>query len=476
MTRENNNSLNHLFKNNIFKLKYNTKIIPNYLFNLNYLNIETAISDINFYNKLSKLKYLNIKPLIMYSEYHCEPKLNFEDFYLFNMTNLEELYLNEYSENIRGFCFKYFNNLKVLKLRVNCKLFDKDLYQFKNTLTTLEIQQVSSINGKCFKKLNNLTSLKINGNYITMEYLNYLINLKELKFINPHYFSFQNLQKLETLQIEFTSVNIDNNCVKDKNLFNLKNLKSLQIINCDEFFGDCFVYLQKLEYLKLKCREFKEENLQYLINLNTLIIKDQSISGKFFNYLKNLKKLKFISNKEFKEEYLKDLIYLENLSIPFTSKFTGKYLNNNLTKLNASNTKINEKYLFNLTKLKKLNLSDCKGISGNCFKYLKSLQKLNLTNVPLLTERHLNNLINLTELRIVNCNIYFGEFLLKTNNLQFLSLEGIYIDFKEKEILKIKEFIKKGNKFKEAVDCVLDELEIKEGISREESITIQNYV
>ncbi|KAL9641665.1 hypothetical protein ABK040_016896 [Willaertia magna] len=453
MTRENNNSLNQLFKNNIFKLKYNTKIIPNYLFNLNYLNIETAISDINFYNKLSKLKYLNIKPLIMYSEYHCEPKLNFEDFYLFNMPYLEELYLNEYSENIRGFCFKYFNNLKVLKLGVNCKLFDKDLYQFKNTLTTLEIQQVSSINGKCFKKLNNLTSLKIDGNYITMEYLNYLINLKELTINNAKNFTL-NLQNLETLQIMLHSE------INDENLFNLKNLKSLQICQYEQFFGDCFVYFQKLEYLKVGYCKMNEENLKYLINLKTLIIdNNESVSGKYFNFLKNLKKLKFISNKEFKEENLKDLIYLENLSIPFTSKFTGKYLNNNLTKLNASNTKINEKYLFNLTKLKKLNLSDCKGISGNCFKYLKSLQKLNLTNVPLLTERHLNNLINLTELRIVNCNIYFGQFLLKMNNLQFLSLEGIYIDFKEKEILKIKEFIKKGNKYKEAVECVSNELD-----------------
>ncbi|KAL9641648.1 hypothetical protein ABK040_016879, partial [Willaertia magna] len=326
MTAENNTSLNQLFKNNILNLKNNT-VIPNYLFNLNYLNIQTSLGDINFYQKLTKLKYLKIN----------SESLILTNNYFKNMTNLEELYFINNSKHITGQCLQKFKNLKTLELGFNYKIVDSDLMELNN-LTKLDIQFIYDINGSCFKNLINLTSLKANASYIKMEYLNYLINLKELVINNAEKFTLN----LATLQIMPRSEIID------ENLYNLKNLKSLQINSCDSFLGNCFIYLQKLEYLKVSYCKINEENLQYLTNLKTLITENtyQSISGKYFNYLKKLKKLKFYPNSKIKDEYIKDLINLQSLSIPFNSKFTGKYLNNNLTKLNASNTKINEKYLF----------------------------------------------------------------------------------------------------------------------------------
>ncbi|KAL9651783.1 hypothetical protein ABK040_014428 [Willaertia magna] len=235
------------------------------------------------------------------------------------------------------------------------------------------------------------------------------------------------------------------------------------------------VLLQNLEYLKLSYNyRIKDKNLQFLTNLKTLKIAGPNISGKYFNNLKNLKNLKYRSyyNNKFKEEYLNDLIYLEKLTIKDTDKFTGQYLNKftNLTKLNASNTKINEKYLSEITKLKKLNLSKCCNISGNCFKYLTLLQKLDLTGVSLMTERHLNNLINLTELKIENCNIYFGEFLLQMNDLNVLLTSRSLIDLQEKQISEIKLLIAKGSKFNEAVMIVLNNMIKEEGLLREDVI------
>ncbi|KAL9647616.1 hypothetical protein ABK040_006972 [Willaertia magna] len=423
-----NFNLIYTLKNSNFTTPYDVKTNYKFIFiaskNLNRL------LNVDILKQLNKLKYLKLETTTA----------QITDSSLQNLINLEELYCN------------------------NSSIHDDRLINLKN-LTTLNIMNNPSINGSCFNYLNNLTFLTMTGTYININYLKYLQNLKNLTLFNAEKsFTFQYFKSLENLYLFSCNT-------KDEDLNNLNSLKRLRLDFCNEIAGNCFIYLNNLEYLKVDSCKINENNLQYLLNLRTLIIKDQYVCGKYFMCLKNLKKLKFNKINNFVEDYIYVLTNLENLNVENISIFTGRYLNKfvNLTKLNVSSTNINDEHLFKNIKLKKLNISNCKVISGKCFKYLQSLQILNLKGTRLLTTEYLNNLINLKELNIKKTNISKAEFLLNLSKLQILKIDGSFIDFFYNEIKELQFYIERGFLLGESIKFIVHK-KSKESMLREDII------
>ncbi|KAL9656335.1 hypothetical protein ABK040_005102 [Willaertia magna] len=481
--------------------------------NLEELMVNNIIYNINenSFTNLKQLKVLTINSYFL------------QDEWLKNLTNLTQLSTREES-NLTGDCLQYFKNLTYLKFKNSSEINDEMLLNCKQ-LKSINVTECDNIYGNCFKELkelkhlsikycdnvndddlnnlNNLESLKIkdceniirtclqnlkqlqsltfNINDITqLQYLNHLINLKHLDIeiylnktnnenINNNTGFLIYLVNLEKLFLETRDF-----IYRDKDFYNLKNLKILKISstthNFPEFTGKRFQYFTKLE--KLYCN-IEINYLNYLTNINYLNLKNIHKDIDFnteFSHLKKLEKLKLYSalkiNMNDDLNSLQIFTNLKHLKIQ-SSTINGNFNNlQNLTTLELQNLKIKDKQIMNLENLTTLTINKCSSITGKCFlnlkqlknlvidycydinfKYLSNLKKIIDLNVSgsEIEDKDLMELKNLKYLNVSKCyNLESGIFLLNMNKL--LRLCCLDNDILGKiEIDKLKDEIKKGN-------------------------------
>ncbi|KAL9650921.1 hypothetical protein ABK040_015024 [Willaertia magna] len=272
-----NNILNNgqvVLRNNIFKKDVNLCLnekLPTYLFQLQNLNTQTE-NEMNNFNLLNKFKYLK------YLEIQNLP----ENFIFSNLPLLEELIIDEsnlqentlfnlqqtltslqlYSCKLNDNCLNYLNNLQELKL-TDCKELSGECLQNFKQLTKLDVNCFDNDNfTKYISDLINLTNLTIHKAepQYNSNFLQKLINLKDLSIILKDIYDFKNLTKLKTEDI---SGNIlSENCFK-----NLINLKELNVANCTNFTGKCLLNLINLEILNVRTTNVKDEYFKNLKNL-----------------------------------------------------------------------------------------------------------------------------------------------------------------------------------------------------------------
>ncbi|KAL9648807.1 hypothetical protein ABK040_003740 [Willaertia magna] len=490
--------LNEIFKRNEIILTNN---LPNYLFEIEYLSLK-KFGNHNFklLNQFKELKCLfvwslqngyllnfkKLKELYIYNTNMnkillnlsseltnltigaCEivKEINFSKFTKLNSLTLLECY------NIPTNCLKNLNQLKKLSIFDNYSITDDSL----NELINLEEFYINgcSFTGICLQNFTNLKILDITDSNIKDDFLLNLNNLKELKLYNCRNIlgnCLQNLIKLEHLSIQ-TCSNITN---INQYLNNLTNLKYLKIYFCssDEFLtSNSLQNLTNLEYLEIRGKEFYDKDFCNLTKLKTLKINkidcfelEEMLTGAFLPYLtnleildcnfiveekycKNLKHLKTLSLWGLDNIISEDLSYLKNIkTISLFSSLsnhqediTGECLINmiNLTRLQVIGTKIKDEHLINLTKLKYLDVSDCKNIIGDCLFNLCQLEELKISGTNIKDE-HLENLINLKELHAFECvNLNSGKFLLNMNELNtFFFEKDMFIDGQIEELRKL---------------------------------------
>ncbi|KAL9641865.1 hypothetical protein ABK040_000803 [Willaertia magna] len=443
LTLEETIVLNQLFEKNAIKLSNN---LPNYLFkSINSLNlIEEENHEFNLLEKFTNLKKLNVKKIPEqylikltnleeldidnYFYYSNLSKLNnnlkkltlfftrpVTDDYLEKFTNLNELYLNGSTEKLNGKFLQNMNQLKILHLS-GSNIEDKNFLNLNN-LTELNISSCVKVKGNGLQNLKQLKTLIIENEGIInyKESIGNLINLTYLVIYDNS--SFQNTNFLQNL------INLENLVIvgfdcKDKDFYNLKNLKTL-IIN-GNISGKCFKYLTNLKEVD---GELKME-------------------GQYFKYLTNLEKLKI---KEIKEPFtIEDFTHLKNI----------KQLT--LTTLNASETNIKDENLINLKKLRELNVTKCMNIIGECFLFLSQLETLTIDGSINIKEEYLENLTNLIYLYINQCpNIVNGKFLLQMTKLEMLSYDNgdssQWVECYDEGLEEIKTQIREGLGFSEIV-------------------------
>ncbi|KAL9645156.1 hypothetical protein ABK040_002359 [Willaertia magna] len=269
-----------------------------------------------------------------------------------------------------------------------------------------------------------------------------------------------NLQQLNVLLL--------NNCnFTDDNINELKNLTELNIeylVN-NEFIGCSLQNFSKLKTLKLTYTNVQDEHLINLQNLEKLYLTGNRITGICFENLKQLQNLYvFGCNKKIVryQDYLHHLINLTSLSVKCSSTINNfSFLNKlvNLTKLTIYSKFYKDVDFYELRKLKYLTILEGK-ISGECFKYLNSLQFLKcdlnkITNLEYL--KNINSIKSKSNLKTKNikeedlqdlCLTYLnlsypnnnsiinGSCLLKLQNLTFLNISGSLIEDKYLQNLK----------------------------------------
>ncbi|KAL9642546.1 hypothetical protein ABK040_011113 [Willaertia magna] len=423
-----------MFKKKLITL---TSSLPNYLFQIESLNLNKKGNDFNLLENFKYLKYLNIK------------RLNNEE-YILQFPFLKELVI--YNSFLFNNNLLSLQNLNSLTLQ-NCNLND-DCLNNLNNLMELNIIECEEINGECLQNLKMLTkfyfkNFKIENNIFT-KHLENLMNLKHLNLLSCKIDDSSFLQKLTNLE----SLEIKLNNIVEENFYNLKKLTKLIVYTKEGFLNNCFKYLLNLEKLycdlsiikditqlknikKLKLfdvnDDFKEETLQ-LFKLNTIFelnvnYLNNDISGKYFNEMINLKYL-YIAESLVKDEHLMNLNKLKELDIN-GCEINGKCLQNMnlLTYLEANNTYIEDKYLNNLKKLKILQIQNCKNINGECLQYLINLKELDATGTNI-EDKYVMNLKKLHELNLEQCINITGECLLHLNNLHTLIVNNTNIEDK----------------------------------------------
>ncbi|KAL9657740.1 hypothetical protein ABK040_013572 [Willaertia magna] len=521
-----------LLKNFINAIILKTDIIPEKY--LQYLpNLEELI--IYKIKNLNENTFTNLKQLKVLSV--SSDKL--QDEWLKNLNNLTELSIHN-GEKITGSCLQYFKNLTVLYLSacdtikdemlLNCKQltnininacnkitgnYFKELKELKhlnisycdditdeclnnlNNLESLVITKCENITGICLQNLKQLKSLTIEGSNVTqLKHLSNLINLNNLKIkietneINNSNISYDtsflfNLINLEFLKIKFYDYNF---VIREKDFYNLKNLKNLKIIhteyNFPDFTGKCFQFFTKLE--KLSCNyEFELNYLYYLTNIKYLNL--TNIKNIYFNeefsHFKKLEKLK-INSEIIINDKLNDLQLFTNLKhlIIEYSTIIGDFDNlPNLTALKLFAVEIKDKQIINLENLTKLKIYKCPSITGKCFLNLKNLQNLKISSCDNINFKYLSNLKKLTNLNVSDSDIEDKD-LMELNNMKYLNVtycpklvSGTFLfsmnklihlvcledeDLNKIEIDKVKDEIKKGRTFEQAITEVMGDLEI----------------
>ncbi|KAL9657773.1 hypothetical protein ABK040_013604 [Willaertia magna] len=263
---------------------------------------------------------------------------------------------------------------------------------------------------------------------ILSEIINYFNDLEDylnLAHINNYFYELL-LLKDNYLFNQFTELLFKKQLTLSDNLpnyiFKLKNL-NLSSTNKD------FDLLEKFTNLKyLKCYEIPEQYLIKLINLQKLSIVGKTLNENSLFKLKNLTSLNIDYNNVVKDEWIKYLTNLTELTLYFCkNNISGNCLSNliNLRKLHINIYLMNltDDHLLNLNNLTDLNLNGCNVLNGNFFKTFKQLKVLQLNNCSRLLDNDLNYVNNLEILKINNCPKISCQFLQNLNNLQQLNIE-----------------------------------------------------
>ncbi|KAL9641726.1 hypothetical protein ABK040_007403 [Willaertia magna] len=260
-------------------------------------------------------------------------------------------------------------------------------------------------------------NLLLNNNFLNKIFINIKLKLCN-ELILPNYL-FERLEKLILKSDSDLTI-----------LFKFKNLKSLTVKNLQN--TQLSLLPNTLQKLKLKQTNLNTNNLSHLSQ--------------------QLKSLQFFDYCDVKDEYLKDFINLQKLTISYIFSVTCDcliYLNNlqelnaesilikdehlqnlmNLKKLNIelhvyNNVNLKDEYLINCKMLQVLNVNGCDNLFGSFLQNLQNLNSLYMSNTNI-EERYLNNLNNLTKLNIFNCKQISGKCLLKLINLKILSCNNI---------------------------------------------------
>ncbi|KAL9653870.1 hypothetical protein ABK040_012930 [Willaertia magna] len=279
-------------------------------------------------------------------------------------------------------------------------------------------------------KLQNLNITQENNDFNLLNKFKYLKYLEIQKL--PKDFIFPNLSFLEELKIK-------NSNLQSSTLVNLQQkLKILNIARCT-IKDDCLNYLNNLQELIVKLIKLHFEhsikkddftkNIENIINLKHLTIHNYypNYNSNFLEKLTNLEYLS-IDLENINEENFKNLTKLTTLDISgtilpeenncFTNlvnlteltvgdciNFNGKCLLNftNLEKLNISkNEKLTDDSFKNLKNLRRLNIRNCQNLNGECFQYLNKLEDLHFTDLNI-SDKYLQNLTNLKYLSFTQC-------------------------------------------------------------------------
>ncbi|KAL9643370.1 hypothetical protein ABK040_001382 [Willaertia magna] len=495
------NNFNAVLRNEIFKkdvIIYLNKRLPNYLFQLQYLNIILG-NEINFtfFDKFKYLKYLEIQslpenfifPNLQLLEELIIKKSNLQKFTLINLQqqltsldlqncfvkdedisyfiNLKKLNALQCDE-LTGECLQNFTNLVDLSIELK-DINEIDFYNLKQlkklqikgnilyencftdlvNLTELDVTNCNNFNGKCLLNLINLEKLNVYGTIVKDEYLKNLINLKEVDLSYCNKITGECL--LSFINLEYLTLKKNLSLRDDEYFKNLNNLKTLNISDCHDLKGKFLQYLTKLQKFYFESLSISEEYLKMLTNLNYLSFSQylDNIVGEFFLNLTNLKtlciKTTFINN--VKDEHLINLKQLNTLNLFYCESVVGTcFLNlENLTTLNLFySSNVVDNYFQNLIHLQKLKLYYCENITGKCFNYLTNLKDLSLENCKNVKAEFLEQLKNIFIIKISNCPQLCkkGKYLLNMENLNGLELNDL--KFKTSGINLLKERIKKG--------------------------------
>ncbi|KAL9646326.1 hypothetical protein ABK040_014479 [Willaertia magna] len=332
----------------LYDNNYVTNDNLNVLQNLTELKLNCC-NNINCFKNLTKLKslqYYYITKNNTYLEkdddndYYFKEEIKEENFLqnLTNLTNLEvsgDLLKDEYFKNLinlkslkikgkvnnklTGKIFKYLPNLELFKGNLIIEGKYLKYLSLLSKLTFKEIKEPIEINE--IKILQKIKEIKLkNVKEIKLEYLKELTNLvvfttKNVKNNIDFTNSFLNLKRLRKLSI------FNNSFIKDNDLKGLQNLTFLELNNCENITGECFLNLQQLKKLYLTEIKVGDEYLNNLIHLKIFHAKkcNNLIYGKFFLKMTELQEFAIKEYEQIRNEELnklKNIILLnENITL-----------------------------------------------------------------------------------------------------------------------------------------------------------------
>ncbi|AYV81229.1 MAG: hypothetical protein Harvfovirus22_4 [Harvfovirus sp.] len=284
---------------------------------------------------------------------------NINDLQLITLPRLTELSLcNSYysQKTITDHSLKYLTNLTRLHFWLN--VFSGDGLTHLRKIKSLSLYYNSSVKDVHMKGLTTLTELSLADCPISDLGLSYLPNLKRLNLENFWRNSITGIGLQALTQLTSLSLQYINN-IAEIDLIRLTNLRSLEMRKCN-LIND---FLSSMTFLeKLTIRDHIDRGDMSFRKFNRLtsleIIYNDTLSGKGLGYLTNLKHL-----------VLRD------------TKLQGKYLRNltNITNLEiGSNYKIEPKHLINLSSVRTLVLYLNKTIDDEMVQALKNVHVIKI--------------------------------------------------------------------------------------------------
>ncbi len=461
------NSFENLNDLKLLHIHFNKiKIIRSFTFkNLNKLDVlkadnnEIEIVEMNAFKNMTTPKFLHL---------HSNKIKFLKNEIFFGKTDLEILYLYQNDiENIESIPFNTLRQLKKLHLFSN-KIKNIKFGHFVHLQSLdelrLEKNEINSFDSNTFIGLENLVFLDLSANKIRKIVngaFHALINLKRLSinlndinelemnaFADMESLIFLNLasNQISTLKnVQFNSnlveLKLAFNMLSNLNKINSPSIKYLHVSNNRIQEIDAIFHLSNLEYLDL--------------SQNRLI----SLSDESLKSLKRLKHLNLSSNKLDLENEYKNISYFKGQSLLVTLDLSFnqiKYLDNNFTfkylssleALNLSNNKLKtlDPFVFGyLNKLKELNLAsnNLNFLKENCFFNLYSLKSLILSSNRISSGDFLKNnkgYLNKLETLDLAKNNYFS---IQDNEFEFnMKLKFINLNSNPIELIRQKAFEK----------------------------------
>ena len=412
----------------------------------NYKNFTVAQTDVYDINNLYKcFPYINSLNLCSYSK--------FSRTFIYN-------YILKYIPYI----YDPYNQIRTIKTLTICGfngLSDIQLQTFVN-LHTLTIKKSVLVKGYCFAYLKNLKVLYLSNCIINSDTFKYLPALESLSVFSSGIFiikevalTYLNVEKLHTL-------NITNCLITDDIISRFKNIKHLNISGCRNITNNGICDLISLNTLNIsECISITDSALEKLTNLKNLNISycDQ-MTNNAICHLENLHTLKANGCSLISFDHTLDKLKLQSISL-LTEKIsdtlctfinnssqTITYLQGRVDILKISQNRLSElrvlKYpLYNITnseftsfkKLQKLTLIECNNITDSAFENLPLLNVLSIAGCEKITDNAFKYLHNLNKLIIKWNNNITDKIVYYLKNIRILGFYGccgiVNISFKQ---------------------------------------------